>query len=103
MSKPYNILTDYKASGNTICDSLAICIIEHRKRKVAIKAIHLQNPYFDKFKMWVEYEYRRVNGEPYPEGALLSFDKVDINLASPLQIKPMSIETYNDFNKNNSN
>jgi hypothetical protein len=101
MNKPYNILTDYKPSGNTICDSLAICIMEHRKKRIAIKTIHLKDPYYSKFRAWVEYEYRKVEGVPYPEGAPLSFDKVNIDLASKLQVNPVSVETYDDYNQNN--
>ena len=99
--KPYDITKDYKPSGNGIVDMLAICIISHRKNRIGLKTIYLKEPFYSKFKDWITKEYQRVEGTPFPEGAPLSFDKVDIEKGSRFQLDAMSVETFIDFNQNN--
>lgn len=45
--KPYNILKDYRATGNKAVDGVASCIMYHRERKIALDTIWLSHKYFD--------------------------------------------------------
>jgi hypothetical protein len=100
-TKPYNILTDYRPENNKVVDSLALIIMQFRKRKLALKAIYVKEPLYGYFKKWVEDEYKKVEGKSIPEGSPLSFDKVNIEKGSIFQVNIFQVETFNDFNNNN--
>jgi hypothetical protein len=99
-NKPYNILTDYKGSGNNIVDAIALCIMYHRKKKIGLKAIHLKPPVYDQFKKWFIKEYEVTQGKKFSEEILISFDKVDIEKGSIFQSNPILPEYYEDFTRN---
>lgn len=91
MSKrAYDITRDYKATGNKAIDAVASCIIYHRQRRVALKAIHLKQPYYDWFKMGVEV----LQGKPLEDDQPLAMDGVDIELGSRFQSKPILPEEW---------
>ena len=94
--KPYNILTDYKGSGNSVVDAIAGCIIAYRKRKIGLAAIHIKQPYYDQFKRWMEQNM----GRKFQEGEFMSFDNVNIELGSFLQTREIMPETFNEYTKN---
>jgi hypothetical protein len=72
--KPYDILRDYKSCGNIAIDTVASCIIWHRKRHIGLKAIYLKTYYYDLFKRGTEL----MLGRTLEEGELLMMDHVNI-------------------------
>ena len=98
MGKSYNILTDYKATGNKAIDAVASCIMWHRKRRLALKAIYLKPMYYDWFKRGVEI----LQGRELLEGELLNMDAVNIEKGSTFQSKPILPKLWNDFQNENN-
>ena len=88
--RAYNILRDYQPTGNKAIDAVASCIMWHRERNIALKAIHLKQPYYDWFKMGVEV----LQGKPLEEDQLLSMDAVEIELGSKFQSKAILPERW---------
>lgn len=88
--KPYNILTDYVPTGCKAIDAVASCIMFHRERKIALKAIHLKQPYYDWFKVGTEI----LQGRKLEEGELMAMDGVDIELGSRFQSKTILPELW---------
>jgi hypothetical protein len=96
MSKPFNILTDYKGSNNRAVDAVASCIMYFRKRHIGLKAIHLKEPYYSQFLKWTESNL----GRKLEDGELVQFDKVDIDKGSVFQIKEIQPEYFEDYTRN---
>lgn len=90
--KPFNIATDYKSFGNKAMDAVASCILWHREQKIALKAIHLKQPYYDWFKKGVEV----LQGHPLEDGQLMTFDAVNIEKGDRFQLKPVLPERWED-------
>lgn len=88
--RAYNILTDYRATGNKAIDAVASCIIWHRQRNIALKAIHLKEPYYSWFFMGVEV----LQGKPLEDETPLSMDGVQIEKGSRFQSKPILPERW---------
>lgn len=80
--RPYDITRDFKATGNKAIDAVASCLIWHQQRKVALKAVHLKEPYYSWFKMGVEL----LQGAPLEDGQGLSFNSVEIEKGSRFQV-----------------
>lgn len=96
MSKKYDITKDYKPCGNRTIDTVASMIIWHRNRKIALKTIYVKQPYYDRFMEGLE----KLMGRKLEDGELMSFDAVNIEKASFLQVTPFSAERFDDFNHN---
>lgn len=88
--RAYDITRDYKPTGCKAIDAVASCIIFHRQRKIALKAIHLKQPYYDWFKMGTEV----LQGKSIEEGQQLSMDGVEIELGSRFQSKSILPEPW---------
>ena len=83
-------MRDYRATGNRAIDGVASCIIWHRQRGIALKAIHLKEMYYDWFRMGVEV----LQGKPLEEGQLMQFDGVNIEKGSRLQRSAILAELW---------
>jgi hypothetical protein len=98
--KPYDILTDFKGSGDNTVDAVALCIMHHRKKKIGLKAIYLKQPFFDRFRNWVAKGYKETEGKEMDPESPLSFDHVNIEKGSIFQSKPILAEQFDDFSRN---
>jgi hypothetical protein len=95
MSKrAYDILRDYRATGNKAIDAVASCIMWHRQRKIALKAIHLKEHYYDWFRTGVEV----LQGKRLEDGQLMQFDGVDIEKGSRFQREAILPEVWTSEN-----
>jgi hypothetical protein len=91
----YNILKDYQPTGNKAIDNAAAIVMWHRKRNIALKAIHIKQPYYDWFKRGTEI----ILGRELEEGEMMSIDAVYIELGSRFQSTPMVAQTWKDYQK----
>ncbi|MGN6416137.1 MAG: hypothetical protein ACTHMC_01505 [Pseudobacter sp.] len=80
--RAYDITRDYKATGNKAVDGVASCIMWHRERSIALKAIHLKPLLYDQFKIYVE---KVLLGKELEDEQPLSMDGVEIEQGSWLQ------------------
>lgn len=93
MSKrPFDINRDYVSFGNKAMDAVASCILWHRERRIALKAIFLTQRYYDWFRAGVEV----LQGHPLEDGQLMTFDSVNIEKGDRFQSKPILPQTWED-------
>lgn len=91
----YNIVTDYKATGNKALDGAASCIIYHRKKNIALAAIYLKPLYYEWFKKGTEI----LLGRELEEGELMTMDGVNIELGSIFQSVAILPKLWSDHQR----
>ena len=74
-------MRDFRPTGNKAIDGVASCIMWHRERRIALKAIHLKELYYDWFRKGVEV----LQGKPLEDGQLMQFDGVNIEKGGRFQ------------------
>ncbi|WP_315823014.1 hypothetical protein [Paraflavitalea speifideaquila] len=88
--RPYDITKDFRPTGCKAIDQVASCIIFYQQRCIALKAIHLKEPYYSWFKMGLEV----LNGRPMLEGEEMAFNGIDIEKGSRFQTDPILPERW---------
>lgn len=92
--RPYDITRDYRPCGNKAIDRVAVCIIWHQQRKIALKAIHLKEMYYDWFRKGVEI----LQGSRLEDETPLQMYGVNIEKGDRFQTKPILPERWVNTN-----
>lgn len=92
--KRFDLEKDYRPTGNKAMDGVASCILWHRLKKIALRAIFLKQPYYDWFRAGVEL----LQGKKLEEGQMMTFDSVNIEVGTRFQNEVILPQRWEDAN-----